>query len=166
MQLEDVWQYRLRLQRAVEMFAGDGGQTNDEIIQIKDDLTRENELVIVLLLVAAAESLLQNEATVAGMGAGPLATAMTAVLEGPKRRGRTPQLREILNVWANPAWAGPAVIAIVPEFLAIQDVRHWLAHGRHWAAPKLVDPCLAWVNIEQLFAELGMAMPAQPSRLI
>jgi len=179
MQLQDVWRHRLRLQESVaDLNAGRLGFTQPELALVQDEMGRDNDSTIVLFLIAAAESALQQRAhdIANGSESTPFALQMKAVFavvakENAKRKAkgmaeRTPNLRDILNVWREDSSASPGAALAVDDFIAAQDVRHWLAHGRQWKAPILVDAMQSWARIAFLFRELGIDPPTMPTSLL
>lgn len=164
MQLDDVWRYHLRVSSVVPKL-DDPGLTQAELAQVRDELRDENERVIVLLLVAAAEANLQKQAAaIAASAANPFESEMQKVVKAAARN--SPYLGAILKVWKTYPTASANLCGSIADFEALQKVRHWLAHGRHWDTPKMVDPGQAWVNIEKLFHELNLNMPVKPTRIL
>jgi hypothetical protein len=77
-----------------------------------------------------------------------------------KRRGDLPDLGPVLTVLD--VYGDSTVKAAVSGVRPLIDNRHWLAHGRQWVAPPMVDAAGAWSSIAVLFDALGFPMPEQP----
>lgn len=176
MLLDQVWKHHLRSERARVSFSADNepwvehGGKLDERELVVVEMAAEDEIQTVLVLFAAAEAALQDECErIANQYANtPVGGDLAAVFQAArttaaKRRWQhpNPNLAPILDVLQR--HGGPGIAPAFDAFREMMNVKHWLAHGRYWNAPPMVDATAAWASIRMLFMGLGFPMPAQPT---
>ncbi len=172
MQMDQVWKHHLRSERARQSLAADsdawtpfGGRLPAVLVE----MATEDERRAVLSLVAAAEAAIliecdriaRQEVSARAVELQNLIDSARDQFEKGKRRGELPDLGAALNVLN--AHGDGMVKAAILGFRPLIENRHWLAHGRQWVAPPVVDAPGAWSSIRVLFEALVFPMPSQPT---
>jgi len=138
------------------------GLPHDEFVTLLRDLRDEIEQRAYLVIVAAAEAVIQVDfrARVDGRAA-VLLRDRARQLSRQERRGRRIVLEDVLDAWADLPDARRAPIS---EFKQLLNHRHWLAHGRYFVNRAAVpdDPGFAVARARTLLAELNRLDPTFP----
>jgi hypothetical protein len=138
------------------------GLPHDEFLDALRDLRDEVEQRAYLVIVAAAEGVVQVDfrSRVGGRATVPLRDTARQ-LNRQERQGRRIVLEDVLDAWADLPGIRRDPIS---EFKQLLNHRHWLAHGRYFVNRAGVpdDPGYAVARSRALLAELNRVDPAFP----
>lgn len=133
------------------------GMNPVEVDEAIEEMTRELEKQVVLLLVASAEAALRVDflERVRARRKDPVSRRLRAEARASKPRGV--KLETILTVWDTETAAG-SPHASIEQMKKLLYYRHWIAHGRYWVEKKSglnhPDPYEAWGILVRLFNAL------------
>lgn len=175
MQIDGVWKHHLRSERARQSLATDAGAWNpfgQPQPDVLDEMAQEEERRSVFGLVAAAEAAIliecdriaKQERSTRAVALENLINTANEQFHKGKRRGPHPDLGSVLHALFE--HGDPHQKRAIAGFRPLVDHRHWLAHGRQWLAPPLVNAPAAWASIQVLFDALAFPMPPQPTRWV
>lgn len=135
------------------------GVPHDDFQALLLALRDEIEARAYLAIVAAAEGLLQLDLRARARGKARVLLGHFA--RAALRRPRRVELDELLDEWRGVSAVHKAAVS---QFKQQLPFRHWLAHGRYFAARPSVppDPNFAWARARALIDELRRVDPGFP----